>query len=107
MRAEEFSFALAVLLTPAVIVYEAYEVYKAHQALVAATTQAGSIVHDLGHVFLPGLLGMVFSFLAGLAALRLLSAWMERGHWHWFGYYCLAAAAVVLALNFYLPPLVT
>lgn len=107
MRAEEFSFALAVLLTPAVIVYEAREMVKVHQEISAATDGAcESIVSDVGHLFVPGLLGMVFSFLAGLFALRLLSAWMERGHWRWFGYYCLAAAAVVLVLHFVLPAVV-
>jgi undecaprenyl-diphosphatase len=41
----------------------------------------------------------VSSFLAGLAALRLLSRWLESGRWSWFGYYCLIAAAGVLALK--------
>ena len=106
MRAEEYSFALAVLLTPAVIVWEGREMLEAHKLLVETQPgAAGSVFGDLGQLLLPGLLGMVFSFLAGLLALRLLSAWMERGHWRWFGYYCLAAAAVVLALHFALPPI--
>jgi undecaprenyl-diphosphatase len=46
----------------------------------------------------PGLIGMVCSFVAGLGALRWLSRWLEAGKWHLFGYYCLAAAAVVGAL---------
>ena len=46
---------------------------------------------------LPGLVGMVFSFLAGLVALRVLSAALEKGRWRYFGYYCIGAAAVVLA----------
>jgi undecaprenyl-diphosphatase len=43
---------------------------------------------------------MVCSFLAGLVALRWLSRWLEKGRWHYFGYYCLLAAVVVLALHF-------
>ena len=38
---------------------------------------------------------MLFGFLAGLRALRFLSAVLERGRWKYFGYYCLAAAVVV------------
>jgi undecaprenyl-diphosphatase len=47
------------------------------------------------HLLLPGLVGMVFSFLAGLVALKFLSAVLERGRWQYFGYYCLVASAVV------------
>ncbi|HYP30892.1 MAG TPA: undecaprenyl-diphosphate phosphatase, partial [Burkholderiaceae bacterium] len=42
---------------------------------------------------------MVCSFVAGWLALKWLSAWLERGRWHWFGVYCLAAAIAVLALG--------
>ncbi len=41
---------------------------------------------------------MVFSFLAGLVALRWLSQWLETGRWQWFGVYCLVAAGVVFFL---------
>ncbi len=61
-RAEEFSFALAVVLTPAVIVKEAYRLYKAPAAVSAAQT-AG-----LWPLVMPSLVGMVFSFGAGLLA---------------------------------------
>lgn len=88
IRAEEFSFALAVVLTPAVIVKEGYRLLKA----------AGPSVDMLSLVG-PSLLGLVCSFVAGLLALRWLSAWLERGHWHWFGYYCLFASVAVLALS--------
>lgn len=47
----------------------------------------------------PSLLGMVLSFLAGLAALRWLSRWLEHGRWHPFGAYCVLAAAVVLRVG--------
>jgi undecaprenyl-diphosphatase len=42
----------------------------------------------------------VSSFIAGLLALRWLSSWLERGRWHFFGFYCLAASAAVLILHF-------
>jgi undecaprenyl-diphosphatase len=52
------------------------------------------------HLFMPGLAGMVLSFIAGLAALKLLSHWLEGGRWKFFGFYCLLAAAGVLAVHF-------
>lgn len=89
-RAEEFSFALAVALTPAVIAKEAYRLYKSQG--VAAAGPANGLLHLAG----PSLLGMVFSFVAGLLALRWLSSWLERGRWQYFGIYCLLASLVVL-----------
>lgn len=87
IRAEEFSFALAVVLTPAVVGREALRFihHKGQTAAVPVT------LHD----FLPSLLGMVFSFLAGLVALKLLSRLLERGQWWVFGIYCLAASGAV------------
>jgi undecaprenyl-diphosphatase len=90
-RAEEFSFALAVVLTPPVILREVMRLWKAQHAVLPA----GSSVFSL---FLPSLLGMVFSCLAGLLALRWLSRWLEQGRWHFFGIYCLLASALVLTL---------
>jgi undecaprenyl-diphosphatase len=95
-RAEDFSFALAVLLTPGLIAYEGQKVFNQRADL-------GGNWASLTPLFLPGLLGMGFSFLAGLVALRWLSRWLENGRWTWFGYYCLAAAAVVLAVHFAVP----
>jgi undecaprenyl-diphosphatase len=85
-RAEEFSFALAVVLTPAVIAKEGYRFYQAY---------AGS-AQSLGDLLAPSLLGMALSFLAGLVALRWLSRWLELGRWYLFGIYCLAVAGIVL-----------
>jgi undecaprenyl-diphosphatase len=76
-RAEEFSFALAVVLTPAVIAKELYRAYQAQNA----TAQAGGLMHAVT----PSLLGMVLSFLAGLVALRWLSRWLDQDRWHLFG----------------------
>ena len=89
-RAEEFSFALAVVLTPAVIFKEVYRIYKAQ--LVLPTLEG----HGLLHIIVPSMIGMSFSFFAGLLALRLLSRFLEQGRWHFFGGYCLFAALVVL-----------
>lgn len=88
---EEFSFALAVVLTPAIIVQEAHRLFKEQLP--------GSHV-SIGHLLAPGLLGMVFSFFAGLLALKWLSSWLEGGRWKFFGIYCLVAAALVLAIHF-------
>ncbi len=93
--AETFSFALAVVLTPAVVGYEALRLLKASHA----ATAAGSPI-DLHGSIVTSLLGMVFSFVAGLAALKLLSSWLESGRWYLFGIYCLAASAMVAYLHF-------
>jgi undecaprenyl-diphosphatase len=91
---EDFSFALALVLTPPVQVYSIYKLLKAHEL------SRSLLVETL----VPGLFGMLLSFAAGLLALRFLSAVLERGRWKYFGYYCLAAAAVILAAHFVLPP---
>jgi undecaprenyl-diphosphatase len=92
-RAEEFSFALAVVLTPAVIAREAHRLWKAHTAVMGPDTTS------LWQLMGPSLVGMVLSFLAGLVALRWLSRWLEQGRWHFFGAYCLLAAGVVLLVG--------
>ena len=90
-KLEEFSFALAVVLTPAAIAQEAHRLMKEH-----ALSGQGSVLH----LFVPGLVGMVFSFIAGLGALKWLSQWLEGGRWKFFGFYCLAASIGVLAVHF-------
>ena len=90
-KVEAFSFALAVVLTPPVLAREAHRLMKAH---------AFTGTHSVLHLFVPGLIGMVLSFFAGLLALRWLSGWLEGGRWKFFGYYCLAAALAVLAIHF-------
>jgi undecaprenyl-diphosphatase len=92
IKIEEFSFALAVVLTPPVIVREALRLLHDQHA-------TSSSVSGLAHVFLPSLLGMVFSFVAGLVALKWLSSWLESGRWLLFGIYCLSASAIVFALH--------
>lgn len=90
-RVEEFSFALAVVLTPPVILRELMRFLKAQHASLGGG--------DLAVLLYPSLAGMVLSFLAGLVALKWLSSWLEKGRWHFFGIYCLVASAVVFLLR--------
>ena len=84
ISAEDFSFALAVVLTPPAAAREIWRLYKSQH-------------HHLGGLLpaaMPSVLGVVFAFLAGLLALKWLSRWLESGRWHLFGIYCLVAAIV-------------
>jgi undecaprenyl-diphosphatase len=87
--AEDFSFALAVILTPVAIAREGLRLVEA---------QRGQLAHELTSSVAVSLIGAVFAFVAGLMALKWLSRWLEEGRWYWFGIYCLAAAAVVAFL---------
>lgn len=89
-RAEAFSFALAVVLTPPVVVREAMRLI--HSKDTHGTT-------DLASVVFSSLFGALVAFLAGLLALKWLSRWLEGGRWYLFGIYCLIAAAAVAALH--------
>ena len=91
-KLEEFSFALAVVLTPPVVAKEALRLHKA---------QALSGNNSVLHLFAPSLAGMGLSFVAGLLALKWLTRWLEGGRWKLFGFYCLVAAAGVLAVHFW------
>ena len=95
IRAEEFSFALAVVLTPAVIVKELLRLIKSQESSL-------SVANNFLSIAWPSLVGMLFSFVAGLLALRWLSQWLEHGRWHFFGYYCLCASVTVLIINHFL-----
>jgi undecaprenyl-diphosphatase len=91
-RAERFSFALAVILTPPVVLREVLRLMKATHASPAGAA-------ELHAAFLTSLLGMVFAFLAGLVALKWLSSWLESGRWYLFGVYCMAASGLVFYLH--------
>lgn len=91
-KTEAFSFALAVVLTPPVI---AREVLRLLKTQAVSTPLQGT---DLFALFIPGMLGMVLSFISGLLALRWLSNWLEHGRWRFFGYYCLVASILVFIL---------
>jgi undecaprenyl-diphosphatase len=85
-HAEMFSFALAVLLTPVVVVRELMRVVHDEHTNGTAAVAAAAF---------PSLLGAGFAFLAGLIALKWLSRWLEGGRWYLFGIYCLIAAVGV------------
>jgi undecaprenyl-diphosphatase len=87
-RAEQFSFALAVVLTPPVVFREVMRLLHAPGAHDALTSVA-----------LVSVLGAALAFLAGLVALKWLSRWLESGRWYLFGVYCLLAAVAVALLH--------
>ena len=89
-RAESFSFALAVVLTPPIVVRELMRLIHAQK--IEGTAQLTAAV-------VPSLLGAVFAFFSGLLALKWLSQWLERGRWYLFGIYCLMAAAAVACMH--------
>jgi undecaprenyl-diphosphatase len=103
--AERFSFALAVILTPPVVLLEALRLVKAAHAAHAsssvgpALSAAAAVPVNLHAALFLSLLGAVCSFFAGLLALKWLSNWLESGKWHWFGIYCLLAAGAVFYLH--------
>ncbi|HJS92460.1 MAG TPA: undecaprenyl-diphosphate phosphatase [Steroidobacteraceae bacterium] len=86
--AEDFSFALAVVLTPPADAREIWRLYQAQHHQLAGLLPAA----------VPSCLGVLFAFLAGLLALKWLSRWLETGRWHFFGIYCLLAAAALAYL---------
>jgi undecaprenyl-diphosphatase len=90
VKLEEYSFALAVVLTPVVVLREGWRLVHHHG-------QAAG-VHIGLHEFTPSLIGMAFSFLAGLVALKVLSRLLEKGQWWVFGVYCLLAAGGVYGM---------
>jgi undecaprenyl-diphosphatase len=89
-RVEAFSFALAVILTPAAIGREALRLI--HWAQAGRTAELASVTTL-------SVVGAAIAFVTGLLALRWLSRWLEGGRWYLFGIYCLVAAAVVTALH--------
>ncbi len=90
--AENFSFALAVVLTPAVVAREVLRLLQAEHG--------GGVAGLAGAAVVPSLVGALLSFVAGLIALKWLSRWLENGRWYLFGVYCLVAAAAVGGLYF-------
>jgi undecaprenyl-diphosphatase len=89
-RAEAFSFALAVVITPPVVGREALRLVRMEQAGPGG---------DLESFALLSVLGAFVAFIAGLLALKWLSQWLESGRWYLFGIYCLVAAGGVAALH--------
>jgi undecaprenyl-diphosphatase len=91
-KVEDFSFALAVVLTPPVIFREILRLLKAQHA-------SSFDVKSMLALFYPSLAGMALSFVSGILALCWLSNWLERGRWHLFGIYCLCASALIFLLH--------
>jgi undecaprenyl-diphosphatase len=89
-RAEAFSFALAVVLTPPVV-------FREVKRLVQAQHDHGN--SDLTSVASLSVLGALIAFAAGLLALKWLSRWLEGGRWYLFGIYCLVASVAVMLLH--------
>jgi len=89
-RIEAFSFALAVVLTPPVIARESWRLLRSGALAAAADVHAA-----IGF----SLLGALIAFVAGLAALKWLSRWLETERWYLFGIYCLVAALVTASLH--------
>ncbi|HUN75970.1 MAG TPA: undecaprenyl-diphosphate phosphatase [Steroidobacteraceae bacterium] len=86
---EAFSFALAVVLTPAVVVREVLRL--ARQGTLAAAQTHSAVWYSI--------LGGILAFGAGLLALKWISVWLERGRWYYFGVYCMLAAIAVAWLH--------
>jgi len=91
-RSEEFSFALAVVLTPPVVLREVFRMLKVNSKHTGESL-------GLLHMFIPSMVGMIASFIAGYMALKWLSRWLEIGRWKFFGYYCLALSLLVVILK--------
>ena len=88
-KIEEFSFALAVVLTPAVIVKELYRFVKHHELCGHGSMSV---------LFVQCFIGMILSFFAGMVALKWLSNWLQGGRWKFFGFYCVVAAIAIVAM---------
>ena len=88
-EAEAFSFALAVVLTPPVVGREVLRLMHAvHESGAASLSSVAGL----------SVFGAVVAFIAGLAALKWLSRWLESGRWYLFGIYCLFAAGAAAVL---------
>lgn len=88
-QAETFSFALAVVITPPVVVREVLRLVRSPRVDGDTLASAATL----------SLLGAALAFVSGLLALQWLSQWLEKGRWYLFGIYCLIAAAAVTLLH--------
>ena len=84
---EDFSFALAVALTPAVLWHELHRFLQSLKVSLVPFDFVGQLA--------PALIGMVLSFFAGLLALKWLSKWLSSGRWYFFGIYCFLFSLVL------------
>lgn len=88
-KAEEFSFLLAVILTPPVIIHSALRLTK-------STTGIGGLTF-----LIPIVVGLITSFVSGLIAMKWLSRWLEGSKWSYFGGYCLFFSAFLFAIKYF------
>ncbi len=86
--AEDFSFILAVFLTPAVLAHSGLRWLK--------WVQVQGLVTPFSEQLAPAFLGLILSFCTGYLSLRLLSRFLNQGRWHYFGVYCLALGSLLL-----------
>lgn len=94
VKSESFSFALAIALTPPLLLRSAFKLIEAIDA------QNGNLEKpQLLLSLAPGFFGMFVSFIAGVVALRWLSVWLENGRWAYFGYYCMFLSACMWFLH--------
>ena len=82
--AERFSFALAVVLTPPVILQRASTSDQSR-----AERQFVSFCHRRND----------WQLRRRVVGVTLAHPILERGRWHWFGYYCLVAALMVFTIS--------
>lgn len=106
--AEEFSFALAVLLTPPVLFLQIRRMIQFQAEMSQSVLSAYSLnllgyqVSGVFSLYLPGFIGVIFSFLAGLIALKFLSRWLEKGRWKYFGVYCISFSIFIFGLHWFI-----
>lgn len=89
--AEDFSFMLAVIVTPPVIARSGWKLYKATLA------QGADLSTVIQQTIVPGLTGAVIAMFAGIVALKLLSKMLETNRWWIFGIYCYIISAVMIS----------
>ncbi|MFZ9596691.1 MAG: undecaprenyl-diphosphate phosphatase, partial [Bdellovibrionia bacterium] len=89
--AEDFSFALAVLLTPPVLLLQLLRLSHAVDASQVSVSWTQTLAF--------GALGMMLSFAAGFMALKWLSSWLGSGKWKYFGFYCVGLSFLVFSLS--------
>lgn len=90
-RAEEFSFLLAVILTPAILARGVYRLMG----------DSGGFSIQKINLFAPGIFGFVISFISGLLAMAWLSRWLENQKWIYFGVYCLILSVGMFAATYF------
>jgi undecaprenyl-diphosphatase len=87
--AENFSFALAVFLTPPILIREFWKLRTLHTEIT-------------WNMIAPGCYGFCVSSVASLLALRLLSHLINQQKWRFFAFYSFGFSLLVLIASFWL-----